>query len=333
MSTGVLFVLIWLSAVAQQPPSSSSATPASSATPQSAAESKAAKPQRAVIRAEAEKTVSGFADAKDPALQAAVCEADSSLIPGATCERARKAMDPSAVAKARISELATKSDGGDADAAEELRRFTEELKTKDPAAAIEGVRAMDGRDGSEMLRELTTSQKPEIRELAAGALAEKDPDQARELVKQALAGKGQWDVAFQAAVGLAAAGDAEQVTRVSEWLPTLRGRAQFTAASALMKSGSVDGVTTLAQIARSADDEMLRLHAAAALIGVDSVAAGDAVSHALDSENLWVRGEAAALAARLGDEWLDRVKSLLSDSNEWVRLRAATALLTATTRK
>ena len=35
----------------------------------------------------------------------------------------------------------------------------------------------------------------------------------------------------------------------------------------------------------------------------------------------------------LGDEWLERVKNLLSDSNEWVRLRAATALLTATTRK
>jgi HEAT repeat protein len=291
---------------------------------------KTAARRRAAIRQEAEDVVWKFADAKDPEVRATVCESGITVIDTDACERAIKAVNPSAVHLKRITDLAARVATGDNDATDALRGLTEELKDKDPAAAIAGARAMQGPDGAGLLRDLTASPKPEIRELAAAALAEKDPDHARQLVKEALGGRGPADVAFQAAIGLAASGDAEQVARVSEWLPNLQGRDRMKAATALVKSGSLDGVPALAQLARHADDEMLRLHAASALIGLDEAAAGDAVARALESENLWVRGEAASLAPRLGEDWLERVKPLLNDPSEWVRLRAAKALLGAT---
>jgi hypothetical protein len=328
MPTGVFVLLACLMTGTQQgaaPPADAKKTTAQ-AQP-SAAEAAAARKRRAAVRAEAEKTVSGFAESKDVALKVAACEAPDSPLPAATCDPVLKSAKRSSVNVARVNDLAAKSAAGDAQAADELKRFTQELKDKDPAAAIEAVRSFAGTEGAEVLRELTASKQPEVRQMAAAALADKDPDQARELVKQAMTGKGPSDAGFQAAVGLAAAGDAEYLSRVSQWLPTLQGRDRFKAATALSKQQSADGIDALTQIARSGDDEMLRLEAAASLVEINPAAAAEAVSRGLQSENMWVRAEAASIAPRLGDEWIDRVKALLTDPNEYVRLRAAAAVL------
>ena len=333
MSTGVFVLLAWLFTGIQQgatPPAGANET---TAKPQPSAAEAAAQKQRAAVRAEAEKTVSSFADAKDPSLKVAACEAPDSPLPEATCEPVLKSAKRSSVNVARVNDLAKKSAAGDTQAADELKRFTQELKDKDPAAAIEAAKSFPGTEGAELLRDLTSSQQPDVRQMAAAALADKDPDQARELIKQAMSGKGGADVGFQAAVSLAAGGDSENLARVSHWLPTLQGRDRFKAATALSKQQSADGVEALTQIARSGEDEMLRLEAAAALVDSHPAVAAEAVSRGLQSENMWVRGEAASIAPRLGDEWIDRVKALLNDPNEWVRLRAAAAVLKATPRK
>ena len=73
---------------------------------------------------------------------------------------------------------------------------------------------------------------------------------------------------------------------------------------------------------------MLQLEAAAALAQVRPEIAAEVVERALASPNVWVRGQAASVAARLGYGWSERVRGILEqDSSSWVRLQAATGVL------
>jgi hypothetical protein len=323
MPTLVLLSVLWAAGGAL--PQHGPAAKSSQASPEAAARQR----QRATVRAKAETTVSKLEQAADPAVRVAACEARGRKARSTACTDTLKSARQLSDAGASVDALAARVAAGDANAAAELRALSASIKDKDPAAAIEGIRALPGNDGADTLQEMTASDKPEIRQLAADALAEKDPAAARELVKQAMAGQGRKDVAFQAALGLAAGGDSELMTQVAGWLPTLQGRDRFKAAEALARQGVTEAVHVLSEIARNGDDELLRLNAAAALVDLDRAAAEAAVARALESDNIWVRGEAASLAPRLGDEWLDRVQALLDDPSEWVRLRAAAAVVKA----
>lgn len=272
----------------------------------------------------ARKAAADLVRAADPELQAAACdmlgEENGNVCADAPLADARRR-------RREVAALKEKVLAGDPEALDRLRTAADELMKTDPLLAVESIEALPGDEAAERLQTLMTYTVPEVRRAAAALLPAKAPDAARTLVSRAITGAAPADVGFQAAVGLAKAGDRSQLTQVTAWLPNLHGRDRFQAAAALSANQNSDGTSALVEIARSGDDETLRLEAAEALAESRPEVTAQAVERALASDNVWIRARGAALAAQLGPEWSDRVRRLLADRSPWVRLQAARGVL------
>jgi HEAT repeat protein len=335
MALPALFLVISISlpqSAATQPPSPSAAAPRTSAqapVPGQGSNNRNAAAREEPIEKAAKNVAVALASSDDPQLRTASCTLleVTSAAPAAAPACDAATTDKSAAAQAEIATLAENARAGQPEAIERLRELASGLQKTDPSNAIDALAALPGQEGLDDLRALMKSSEPTVRGKAAAALSEKSPEEARKLVEQALKREAPSDLGFEAALGLAEAGQPEDVKRVSDWLPQLRGRNQFKAAGALAATGDVAGTKVLVDIAQKGDDDLLRLEAARALVKSRPDVAAEAVEAALANPNVWVRGEAASLASQLGPAWDARIRSLLDDESSWVRLQAARGVL------
>jgi hypothetical protein len=140
---------------------------------------------------------------------------------------------------------------------------------------------------------------------------------------------------FVALGAVAESGDADALAAVKTLLPELFGRDLLAAGVALSQSGDKRGREILSQLL-AADEELLRLDAAAALIRFGVPAGNEYLLGGLGETNPWLRLRTLELWRALA---VDEVTSgppppqawrLLNDAMPWIRVRAAQLVLAST---
>ncbi len=228
----------------------------------------------------------------------------------------------------RLAAASRLARAGDATALAHVKRLAAHMSDRDLLGLGETLHSLPPDLEAQIWIPRLESSLPEVRYLAASKLGHAGGAEALAALKLFVEARESDVAIFPAQLSLARLGHAPARSRIKEIFPLLGGGDLLSAADVLLETDESLAVNAFRRVA-DGDHLMLRLEAAVRLRSYDAELGSSIVDQALESDNMWVRVRSLEAARRLGSGPSGSARRLLLDPNEWVRLRAAELVLSA----
>jgi HEAT repeat protein len=242
-------------------------------------------------------------------------------------ELSRMMNDANNSAMVRARAAATLADLGEPGAEAQLLKQAEGLRAQDAFGAARALGRRSSPAVAAALGRILDDPSPFAQMAAADELG-RQPAAAAVPLLNAYLPRAQSVGRLAAITALTRHGDASARETLASMIGSIRGTELLPAGAALLSVGDMRGLQAVRDAA-TGDNELLRLDAAVVLRAYDAPAADAIIDAGLSSSNRWLRLRAVESFAQTGRRPTAKVRALLEDSEESVRLHAAQAIASA----